>query len=336
MSLMREETLAAADVVARQDDAHIRDIAAALRARAPHALLTTARGSSDHAAGYLAYLWMQHLGLPAASLPPSLSSVYDTSWQVPNMLALAVSQSGASPDLVAAQQSLRAGGAATLALVNTVPSPLAASSEYVIDLAAGKERSVAATKSFIATLAAGIRLLAHWQENQDWLHAFARLPAVLQEAAAQDWSKAVAMLADKKRLFVIGRGAGWYVAKEAALKCKETCLLQGEAFSGAEVKHGPMALVDSDFVSFIFAPPGKAQAGLLALAQDFRAKGGQVLLAADKNVAQRDVTLVDAGCEALQGMASIASFYLMAEQLARARGLDPDSPPHLQKITQTV
>ena len=144
------------------------------------------------------------------------------------------------------------------------------------------------------------------------------------------------MLADKKRLFVIGRGAGWYVAKEAALKCKETCLLQGEAFSGAEVKHGPMALVDSDFVSFIFAPPGKAQAGLLALAQDFRAKGGQVLLAADKNVAQRDVTLVDVGCEALQGMASIASFYLMAEQLARARGLDPDSPPHLQKVTQTV
>lgn len=336
MSLMREETLSAADVVAKQDDAHIRDVAHTLRAQSVRALLTTARGSSDHAAGYIGYLWMQTLGLPAASLPPSLASVYETPWQVKDMLALAVSQSGKSPDLVAAQQALGQGGAQTLALVNTIPSPLAEASSHVIDLAAGKEHSVAATKSYIATLAAGIRLIAHWQDRRDWMEGFARLPDVLHEAAAQDWTNAVATLADKKRLFIIGRGAGWYVAKEAALKCKETCLLQGEAFSGAEVRHGPMALIDRDFVTLIFAPPGKAQAGLIELARDFRQKGGQVLLAADKNVAERDLTLADAGCEALQGMASITSFYLMAEQLARARGLNPDEPPHLQKVTQTV
>ncbi|MDO5091177.1 MAG: SIS domain-containing protein [Cardiobacteriaceae bacterium] len=336
MSLMREETLAAADVIARQDDARIRDVAHALRGQHIRSLLTTARGSSDHAAGYIAYLWMQHLGLPAASLPPSLSSLYDAPWQTRDMLALAVSQSGASPDLVAAQQALKAGGAQTVALVNTLPSPLAETSEHVIDLAAGREKSVAATKSYIATIAAGVRLLAHWQDNHDWLDAFARLPDVLQQAAREDWSKAVDMLAGKKRLFIIGRGAGWYIAKEAALKCKETCLLQGEAFSGAEVKHGPMALIDSDFASLIFAPPGKAQAGLVQLAADFRQMGGQVLLAADESVAERDLTLADAGCDALQGMATIASFYLMAEQLAKARGLNPDEPPHLNKVTKTV
>ena len=336
MSLMREETLSAATIVAKQDDTHIRDTAHALRSQNIRALLTTARGSSDHAAGYLAYLWMQHLGLPAASLPPSLSSVYDTPWQVRDMLALAVSQSGASPDLVAAQNALKAGGAATLALVNTLPSPLAQTSSHVIDLAAGKEKSVAATKSYIATIAAGVRFLAHWQDKQEWLNAFARLPDILQQAAAQDWSKAVELLAGKKRLFIIGRGAGWYIAKEAALKCKETCLLQGESFSGAEVKHGPMALIDHDFASLIFAPPGEAQAGLVELASTFRHMGGQVLLAADENIRERDLTLVDAGCDALQGMATITSFYLMAEQLAKAHGLNPDEPPHLQKVTQTV
>ena len=336
MSFMREETLAAAAVIAQQDDVHIAEVAKALRARAPRALLTTARGSSDHAAAYIAYWWMQSLGLPAASLPPSLSSVYGTSWQAADMLALGISQSGASPDLVAAQQALKAGGAHTLALVNTVPSPLASSSEFMINLAAGKERSVAATKSYIATLAAGMRLLAHWQQRKAWLDAFARLPDVLTHAAAQDWSRAVDLLVNKKNLFIIGRGAGGHIAQEAALKCKETCLLHGEAFSGAEVRHGPMALVDNDFVTLIFAPPDAAQAGLIALADDFRHKGGQVLLAADERVASRDLTLSTTGCDALQGMATITSFYLMAEQLARARGLDPDAPPHLQKVTQTV
>lgn len=336
MSLMREETLSAAEIVAAQNDAHIRDSARALRGLGIRSLLTTARGSSDHAAGYLAYLWMRHLGLPAASLPPSLSSLYGTPWHVPDTLALAISQSGASPDLIAAQQSLKNGGAHTLALVNTLPSPLAESSEHVIDLAAGRERSVAATKSYIATLAAGVRFLAHWQDEKDWLSAFATLPEKLHAATTQDWSRAVEMLAPQKGLFVIGRGAGWYVAKEAALKCKETCLLQGEAFSGAEVRHGPMALVDQDFTTLIFAPPGKAQAGLIELAEAFRGMGGQVLLAADEQVASRDLTLIDAGCDALQGMVTIASFYIMVEALARARGLNPDEPPHLQKVTQTV
>lgn len=336
MSLMRAETLSAADVIARQDDAHIRDVAHALRGAGIRGLLTTARGSSDHAAGYIAYLCMQHLGLPAASLPPSLSSIYGAPWQTRDMLALAVSQSGASPDLVAAQQALKTGGAQTLALVNTLPSPLAETSEHVIDLAAGREKSVAATKSYIATIAAGVRLLAHWQDKRDWLDAFARLPDALQQAAAQDWTKAVDTLAAKKQLFIIGRGAGWYIAKEAALKCKETCLLQGEAFSGAEVKHGPMALIDNDFATLIFAPPGKTQASLIELAQTFREMGGQVLLAADASVAERDLTLIDAGCDALQGISTIVSFYLMVEQLAKARGLNPDEPPHLNKVTKTV
>jgi glucosamine--fructose-6-phosphate aminotransferase (isomerizing) len=200
---------------------------------------------------------------------------------------------------------------------------------------AGTESSVAATKSFIATLSASARLIAHWKEDLELLEAGTALPQGLREAAQQDWRLAIDALRDCERLMVIGRGAGFAIAQEAALKFKETSAIQAEAFSSAEVRHGPMALIGEQYPLLMFAPRGAEQAGLLSLAADMRQRGARVLLAAPDDVSERDLTLTRAEHPALDPILAIQSFYVMAAGLAVARGMDPDQPRHLSKVTRT-
>ncbi|WP_106477300.1 SIS domain-containing protein [Phytohalomonas tamaricis] len=310
-------------------------LAAELRQDAPRGVVTVARGSSDHAAGYFAYLCMARMGLPVASLPLSLTTLAHTSWRLEGQLALAVSQSGQSPDLIDTQRALKHGGARTLAMVNAPKSPLAQVSDREIALRAGEERSVAATKSYLATLSASAQLVAVWSHDSALAQALNALPEQLERAARLDWSHAVATLSCVDRLLVVGRGAGLAVAQEAALKFKETCMIQAEAFSAAEIKHGPMALVDRDYPVLIFAPPGAEQAGMIELAEEFRARGAHVLLAADSNIANRDLPLVTADHALLNPLCVIQTFYVMVDALAAALGLDPDTPRHLNKVTRT-
>ncbi|MBI5275613.1 MAG: SIS domain-containing protein [Burkholderiales bacterium] len=312
-----------------------RDLGARLRAQPPQAMLTVARGSSDHAAHYAAYLVMARLGRLVTSLPMSLVTLYQSRIKCDGLAALAFSQSGQSPDLVQPTHYFRAGGALTAAFVNDTRSPLARSAEWVFDLCAGTEASVAATKSFIAQLVAGARLVASWQDDAPLHAALARLPEDLRGAAQCDWGAAVEALRDTDRLFVIGRGLGLPVALEAALKFKETCAIQAEAFSGAEVQHGPMALIGEGYPLLVFAPRGPAQAGLLALADAMRGRGALVLLAAPPGTPGANLPLVQTLQEELDAIAAIQSFYPMVEALARARGFDPDRPRHLRKVTRT-
>ncbi|MDU4250783.1 SIS domain-containing protein [Pseudomonas sp.] len=337
-SLMLEEALSAADVVARQLtvlDTRLPALGERLRDVAPQLAMTVARGSSDHAASYFAYLTMQHTGLPVASLPMSVVTLRQTPMQVHGQVAFAFSQSGQSPDLVDTLNRLRERGALSVALVNAEHSPLEVAAEFTVPLCAGPERSVAATKSFIATLSAATRLLAHWQRDQALLEAGARLAADLQHAAALDWTPAIHALRDCERLMVIGRGTGFAVAQEAALKFKETSAIQAEAFSSAEVRHGPMALVDEHYPLLILAPRGPEQAGLLALAEDMRQRGARVLLAAPNDISGRDLPLATAAHPALDPILAIQSFYVMAAGLSEARGMNPDQPRHLSKVTRT-
>ncbi|WP_367846838.1 SIS domain-containing protein [Rhodoferax sp. WC2427] len=307
----------------------------ALRARPPRGTVTIARGSSDHAAAYMAYLIMARSGQLVTSLPMSLLTLYQAPLPLADMLAISVSQSGRSPDLVEPMQRFQQAGATTVALVNDAASPLAAAVDWTLPLHAGPEHSVAATKSFICSLVAGARLAAAWTDNADFATRLADLPAALDQACQQDWSAAIAPLLRAERLMVIGRGPGLAIANEAALKFKETCAIQAEAFSGAEVQHGPMALVDEAYPMLIFAPRGPAQPGLVALAAAMRQRGAHVLLAAPANVPSRDLTLATAPHEDLDPITAIQSFYLLVEAVARARGQDPDKPRHLSKVTST-
>ncbi|WP_238266591.1 SIS domain-containing protein [Paraburkholderia terrae] len=335
---MLKEALASADVVAAQlnDTSRVEALAARLAQEPRHVALTVARGSSDHAASYFASLTMSRVGLPVASLPMSVATLQQAPLQVRNQLALGFSQSGKSPDLVGTMQALREAGALTVAAVNVPGSPLEDACEFYLPLLAGPELSVAATKSYIAMLSVSAQLVAHWQQDAALLDGLKSLPDALRRAGALDWSKAVDELRDAERMIVIGRGLGLAIAQEAALKLKETSGIQAEAFSSAEVRHGPMELIDRDYPLLVFAPRGPEQAGLLQLARDMQARGARVLLAADPaDVPEATVPLVSTAHAALDPIAAILSFYVMAAGLAAARGRNPDAPRHLMKVTET-
>jgi glutamine---fructose-6-phosphate transaminase (isomerizing) len=338
MSRMLDEAREAPECVARQL-AQDRDRWSAfgerLRREPPASLLTIARGSSDHAAHYAAYLVMARLGRLVASMPMSLVTLYQSQIRCDGLASLAFSQSGQSPDLIGPTQYFRHCGALTCAFVNDAASPLAQAAEWLFPLHAGEERSVAATKSFIAQLVAGARLVASWQDDAALAAALEDLPQDLQRAVDTDWSEAVATLREADRLFVVGRGLGLPVALEAALKFKETCGIQAEAFSGAEIQHGPMRLVEAGYPLLVFAPRGPAQAGLVEVAQAMRARGARVLLAAPAGTPDANLLLQESAVPELDAVCAIQSFYPMVEALARARGNDPDSPPHLKKVTRT-
>lgn len=337
-SRMLEEASHAPEAIARllaTDANAYASLGAGLREAPPISLLTVARGSSDHAAHYMAYLIMARLGRLVTSLPMSLITLYQSRIVCDGLVSMAFSQSGQSPDLVAPTRFLRSGGARTVAFVNDAASPLAQAAQWVFPLHAGAEQSVAATKSYIAQLVAGARVTAAWQDDAELQRAIAALPGALEQAVQQRWQPAIDALADADKLFVIGRGTGLAIAMEAALKFKEVCGIQAEAFSGAEVKHGPMALVEQGYPLLVFAPRGPAHHGLLALADEMRQRGARVLLAAPAGTPGSELPLVAAGTEDLDPITAIQSFYPMVEALARARGLDPDRPRHLAKVTRT-
>lgn len=337
-SQMLQEACFAAEHVALQlgrDGDRYAALAARLRMAQPTNVLTVARGSSDHAANYCAYLIMARLGRIVASLPMSLVTLYKSPLFTRDALAIAISQSGQSPDVIEPIRYFREGGATTVALVNDAASPLAASAEWALPLHAGSELSVAATKSFITSLVAAARLVAHWHGDAEFLAQIEALPAALQRATEADWSPAIEVLAPASRIMVVGRGASFPVALEAALKFKETSVLQAEAFSGAEIKHGPMALIDEGYPLLIFATRGPTQASLLKLAEEMRGRGARVLLAAPADISERNLTLPLAPTPDLDPIVAIQAFYVMAAHLSIARGLDPDRPRHLSKVTKT-
>jgi glucosamine--fructose-6-phosphate aminotransferase (isomerizing) len=280
-------------------------------------------------------LIMARLGRIVASLPMSLVTLYKSPLATRDALAIAISQSGQSPDVVEPIRYFRGGGATTVALVNDPSSPLGESAEWTMPLHAGPELSVAATKSFITSVVAGARLTAAWQNDADLLAGIEALPESLEKATKYDWSKAIDILAPARNIMVVGRGVSFPVALEAALKFKETSAIQAEAFSGAEIKHGPMALIDNGYPLLIFATRGPTQAGLIKLAEEMRGRGASVLLAAPEDVAERDLTLPVAATPDLDPIVAIQAFYVMAAHLAVARGLDPDKPRHLSKVTKT-
>ena len=337
-SLMYQEALSAGDCVAQQlaqDADRYAELGRALRATPFHSAVTVARGSSDHASNYLAYLIMARMGRLVTSLPMSLITLYKSPLVTRDTLAVSISQSGQSPDVVEPIKYFRDGGATTVALVNEATSPLAQAAEWTMPLHAGKEQSVAATKSFIASMVAGARLVAEWQDDPELKDGVQALPDALRAAARADWSAAIEVLAPARNIMVVGRGISFPVALESALKFKETSALQAEAFSGAEIKHGPMALIEEGYPLLIFATRGPAQAGLVALADEMRGRGARVLLAAPEDVASRDLLLPTAAIPDLDPIAAIQAFYMMAAHLAEARGLDPDQPRHLSKVTRT-
>jgi glucosamine--fructose-6-phosphate aminotransferase (isomerizing) len=308
-------------------------LASSLRARPPRAVVTIARGSSDNAATYARYLLETRLGVLTASAPPSVNSVYGATPDMADTLVLAISQSGRSPDLLAAAEAAASTGARVVALVNEERSPLAELAALTIPLSAGTERSVAATKSFIAALSAVAQLVAYWSEDDKLKAGLDALPATLESAWALDWSAALPPLGRAEHLYVVGRGAGLAVAQEAALKLKETCGLHAEAFSAAEIRHGPMALVGAGFPVLAFVPSDESREGVEESVASLRAQGASVLTVG--GAGKDGLPMVDCP-PLLLPLAQTQALYRMVDALAALRGHDPDAPPHLAKVTETL
>ena len=337
-SMMLKEAVSAAECVALQlsrDGDRYADLGRKLRSTNFDTALTIARGSSDHAANYCAYLIMARMGRVVASLPMSLITLNKAPIETRNTLAIAISQSGQSPDVVDPIRYFRGGAATTVALVNDITSPLANAAEWAMPLHAGAELSVAATKSFITSLTAGARLVAQWQNDPELIKGLEALPESLFKATEVDWSSALEVLAPARNIMVVGRGISFPIALESALKLKETSALQAEAFSGAEIKHGPMALIEDGYPLLIFATRGPTQASVLQLAAEMRTRGAKVILAAPDDVPERDLTLPVAATPDLDPIVAVQAFYIMAAHLSKARGMDPDRPRHLSKVTKT-
>jgi len=279
-SLMARETGESAAVVARQLAANreaTRRFGRMIRALDPRIVVTVARGSSDHASLYLKYLIEILTGIPCASLGPSIASLYQTKLRLDGALGVAISQSGASPDIVALQAAVKQGGALTLALVNDAESPLALAADCLLPLHAGAEKSVAATKSVIAAMAAGAALIADWREDGALAAALERLPDALDGAPAPP-AQAIDLIAGARSMFVIGRGATYAIAAEAALKLKETCAIHAEAFSSAEVLHGPAGVIVQGFPIIAFMPQDAARAGMVETLARLAAMGARLLV----------------------------------------------------------
>ena len=335
---MFREAAEAPQVVRRQREMNASALAALgarLRTTPPRAVVTLARGSSDHAATFARYLIETRAGVLTSSASPSIGSVYEATPDLSGSVALAISQSGRSPDLLASARQASARGALVVAMVNDESSPLASAADVTLPLHAGAERSVAASKSFIASLAATIDLLAAWTQDRALDHTLARLPEVLEQAWSDDWSSALPILEPASQMYVVGRGYGLAIAQEAALKLKETSSLHAEAFSAAEVRHGPMALLKSGFPVLLLGQGDESLESVTDVASDL-ARGGAEILSAGVPNAPGIVLPVATSDPLLAPLAEIMSFYRLANRLAVSRGRNPDHPPHLSKVTETL
>jgi glutamine---fructose-6-phosphate transaminase (isomerizing) len=337
-TLMFQEAAAASNAVRAQlatDAAAIAAIGREVRRLAPRTVITCARGSSDHAATYAKYLIETRTRTLTASAAPSVSSVYGISQDLSGCLFVAISQSGRSPDLLASVAAAKAAGATILALCNSPDSPLTAAADLSIDLRAGVESSVAATKSYLATLAALMRLVAAWTRDAALESAVDSLPPLMDRSWALDWSAALPTLESAAHLYVVGRGLGLGAAQEIALKFKETCGLHAEAFSSAELRHGPFALLGPGFPALLVAQRDATQAGVETLGSELARRGLPVLIAGADVAGAVVLPTVEASAE-IAPILLVQSAYRLIASLSIRRGFDPDRPAHLRKVTETV
>lgn len=337
MTLMRREAGEAASAISSmlaEERANIEE-AGRLLAGVRGPVTTAARGSSDHAVTAFKYACEIMTGHPVASIGPSVASVYDAPLKLDGGLHLTVSQSGASPDIIALQHSATRGGARTIAIVNNAVSPLAKGADLVIPVHAGEERSVAATKSYLASCAALFAIVAHAVQDEGLLAGLAALPDALDELSDEVDERLVEELAGSGSLYVTGRGPAFGVALEAALKAKETAGIHAEAFSVAELMHGPLQLVRPGFPVVAFVADDAAARGTLEAVAHLRRLGSSVTVITTLDVPGAIVT-PSTGHAATDALVFALGWYRLVEATTLRKGLDPDRPTNLKKVTQTL
>lgn len=314
----------------------VREIAARVAERRPRFVLLAARGTSDHAALYAKYLIEVGLGLPAGLASPSTLTTYAGHPDYDDVLWITVSQSGGSPDLVDSTAAARSRGALTLAVTNAAQSPLAQAADLHLDVLAGPELAVAATKSYTSELLALYLLIDVWGGGDG------SLARPLPDCAQQVLERSVAAeLAPRyrfvERLVVTARGYAYATAREAALKMMETSYLSAHAFSGADLMHGPLAMVDEDRPVIAVVPFGPGGAALAPVLDRLHDRRADVLVVGDDGAAPWAAAAapLPETDERVGPVLQILPLQQLAHAMAVARGYDPDAPRGLRKVTET-
>ena len=307
--------------------ATVQQVVEQIRQRAPKFVYMVGRGSSDHAGVFAKYLIEIEVGLPVAAAAPSIASVYIKSLQLADALVLVISQSGRSPDILAQVDMAKRSGAMVVALVNDTTSPLAELAHYTLPLHVGAEKAVAATKSYLATLSAILQLVSVWSGNQALQQAVQQLPQSLQAAIDLPQQLTAQALENVAHLVVLGRGLGYAISREIALKLKEVCGIHAEAFSSAEFLHGPVTLVKNQFAIVDVTIEDESLSAHRSQIEDVRSRGAAIVQLHHRGV--------NADARVLP-LLVLQRFYLDVEVVARSRGINPDAPPGLNKVTKTV
>jgi glucosamine--fructose-6-phosphate aminotransferase (isomerizing) len=317
-------------------------IAARVRAFAPRFVVIAARGSSDNAARYAQYLFGAYNRLPVCLATPSLFTLYDAAPSLAGALVIGVSQSGQSPDIVAVLESGRRQGALTVAITNRPGSPLAVAAEHTLPLLAGEERAVAATKTYTAQLGALAMLSVALESDEARWAELSRVCGLVERAIAlnAEVDGVVARYRYAEHFAVVGRGFNYSTAFEVALKMKETSYLVAEPYSPADLLHGPVAMIDKGFPVLLVAPSGRVLSDIAQLAGQLERRSAEIVAISDDPgvLARARVALPLPGetPEWVSPMVAVVPGQMFAVALARTRGLDPDQPRGLHKVTETL
>ena len=306
-------------------------------------IIIAARGTSDNAARYAQYLFGANNHFPVALATPSLYTLYESPPTVRDGLVIGISQSGRSPDIVSVIKTSRQQGQATLAITNDLESPLAQAASWVIDLGAGVEKAVAATKTYTASLAALALLSTALLDDSSRLNDLNKVPLWMQNTlsiTAENLSR-IERYTYITRSAVIGRGYNYSTAFEVALKIKELTRIVTEPYSSADFLHGPISVLEADyrFPVLVIAPSGKTQDDLGSFIENVKERGAATVIISDHEgiLSHAEVPMrLPAGIpEWLSPMVAIIPGQMMALQLTKAKGLDPDQPVGLKKVTET-
>ena len=334
MTFMADEIAECPEAASRLlDSPDIEAIARALRRRSFSFVVVCGRGSSGPAGVYLRYLIETHLGYVVSASAPSIITSYRKVPSVDGALFIVISQSGRSPDLVAATRAARRGNALTLAIANDPNSPAAEAAHLVLPIEAGHERAVAATKTVVNSLIACAELVGRWADDEALGAAVERLPARLVRALDLDWSAWTATLKGTPTPFVTGRGHGFGTIREVALKMSETLRLPALAYSAAELRHGPRAALGQSTPVLALRQNDEVAEGVDALVRDLRQQGVPVEVCGGPLGTLPWMPDDHPACDPI---AMLIPAYRSIEAEARARGFDPDSPPSLSKVTETL
>lgn len=325
-----------------EDMAQFELVVKEIRTKNPAYVFLAARGTSDNAGLYAKYLWGSINQLPMALAAPSLFSIYSSPPNVNNALVVGISQSGQSPDIVSVLEGGRQQGALTLAITNDVNSPLADTADLVINIGAGEEKAIAATKTYTAQLASIAMLSALLAEDSEKISELERLPGLIQQVLSLDTD--IGRMAERYRYMqhcvVLGRGYNYATAFEWSLKLKELAYIVAEPYSSADFQHGPIAIVSQGFPVLAVAPRGAVFEDMLAqltkLSQEHLAE--LLVISNDKratSLAHSPISLPEDMPEWLSPIVTIVPAQLFCYYLACVRGLDPEQPRGLTKVTLT-